>query len=38
MLVLLDEAGHILWTAKGLTEETRLQLEGRVRWYLNLRR
>jgi thiol-disulfide isomerase/thioredoxin len=37
-LVLLDESGHVLWTGKGLTDETRLQLEGQIRWYLNLRR
>jgi thiol-disulfide isomerase/thioredoxin len=36
-LVLLDEQGHILFRSEGLDESKRLQLEGLIRWQLNLR-
>jgi thiol-disulfide isomerase/thioredoxin len=36
-LVLLDEQGHILFRSEGLDEAQRLQLEGLIRWQLNLR-
>jgi thiol-disulfide isomerase/thioredoxin len=36
-LVLLDDQGHVLWRAEGLTETNRRQLESQIRFLLNVR-